>query len=252
VRSGELDPRVGAAVGGLTALLVAVALVPVREDLSSTGLALLFVLPVVLGAITGGRIGGVLTAAVAALAFDFFLTRPYLSLAIHSADDVVTAIVLLAVGLVVGTVAAGGRRASYKADTGRSELDEIHRVAELVSDGVPTRQVVDAARSALMRVLQLDHCEFDEQRCTPSLPRLEHSGTFDGVQFRYVHGGFVLPSGVQLAVRRGGRHVGRFVLHGRQDTAVSLNARIAAVVIADEVGASFATDGGTKEREEQA
>ena len=126
LRETDLDPRAGAALGGLSAVVLAAALVPFREDLAGEALALLLVLPVLLGAVTGGRVGGAVSAVCATIGFDFFLTQPYLSMTINSADDVETAILLLIVALVVGTVAAGGTRAATKARAGHAELESIH------------------------------------------------------------------------------------------------------------------------------
>src|SRR5215204_6590130 len=101
-KSRELDPWLGAAFGGLAAVMLPAALVPLRDDISPAALALLLVLPVLLGAMTGGRIGGAVSAVIATLGFDFFLTRPYLSLNMSSRDDVETAVLFLVVALVVG------------------------------------------------------------------------------------------------------------------------------------------------------
>ncbi len=51
-----------------------------------------------------------MAALVAALAFDYFLTRPYGSFRITGHADLVTGILLLVVGLAVGELAARGRR----------------------------------------------------------------------------------------------------------------------------------------------
>jgi hypothetical protein len=249
---GELDPRVGAALGGLAAILLAAALVPLREELSGSALALLLVLPVLLGAVTGGRLGGAVTAVVATLSFDFFLTQPYLSLTMDSSDDVETAVLFLLVALIVGTVAAGARRSSVKAERGRAELEALHRVGEITAEGAPPVDIVATARRELVRILQLDGCEFDESKEPSSLPVLEHSGTFRAARFQYVRGGFTLPSGIELEVRSRGERLGRFVLHGRPDTPVTVDARIAAVVIADQVGAALAAGNEEKTREERA
>lgn len=48
MRRYELDPWAGAALGGVASLVLAAALVPLREDLTGSTLALLLVLPVLL------------------------------------------------------------------------------------------------------------------------------------------------------------------------------------------------------------
>jgi hypothetical protein len=242
MRRYELDPWAGAALGGVAAVALAAALVPLREDLTGSTLALLLVLPVLLGAMTGGRLGGAVSAAVAVMGFDFFLTRPYLRMQIDSSDDVETAVVLLIVALVIGTVAVGARRASGQADEGHLEIKAIHRVAEAAVGAGEPAEVVELARRELVRVLQLTGCEFDDTAATSSLAVLEHSGTYESTRFQFVHGGFALPSHSELAVLSRGEKVGRFVLHATPNTSVSLDARLAAVAIADQVGAVLTND----------
>lgn len=58
-------------------LLVALALVPFRTDLSATNAALILVVTVVAVASLGTRVAGALASLSAAAWFDFFLTEPY-------------------------------------------------------------------------------------------------------------------------------------------------------------------------------
>jgi hypothetical protein len=109
---------------------------------------------------------------------------------------------------------------------------------------------VDAAREELVRVLHLERCDFDRGARSSALPALDHRGSFS-TQFRYVRGGFVLPTGLQLVVRSAGCDYGRFVLHGSPNLPVSRDARLAAVVIADQVGAALASAEGPRDREGQ-
>ena len=50
---------------------------------------------VVAVAALGGRMAGIVTALAAVASFDFFHTRPYLSMAIDSREDVETTVLLL-------------------------------------------------------------------------------------------------------------------------------------------------------------
>ena len=75
--------------------MAAAALIPLRDDLVSTNIALLLVVVVVAVAATGHRLAAALAALFAAGAFNFFHTQPYYSLRINSSDDVETAVLLL-------------------------------------------------------------------------------------------------------------------------------------------------------------
>lgn len=82
------------------------ALVQVRGSVPNTDIALLIVAAVLIVA-TSGRSGAVVVAAgSAALSYDYFHTLPYHSLTIANHNDLITTIVLGALALVVGLVAA--------------------------------------------------------------------------------------------------------------------------------------------------
>ena len=101
-----------AVVGPLAA---GAALIPLRDRIDNTNIALLLVVAVVAVASGGRRPAAVAAALSAAAAFNLFHTRPYYSLRIDSSDDIVTALLLLVVGIAVGELALRGRRARYEA-----------------------------------------------------------------------------------------------------------------------------------------
>ncbi len=76
-----------------------------------------------------------LAAVTSALAFDFFLTRPYESFRISSDQNLITEILLLVVGLAVGELAARGRAHRVDASERTSELALLHSVTELAATG---------------------------------------------------------------------------------------------------------------------
>ena len=73
---------------------------------------------VVAVATLGQRLATVVGAVSAAVWFDFFQTRPYYSFTINAHDDVVTAVLLLVVGVAVGELAIRTRRHHEAALTG--------------------------------------------------------------------------------------------------------------------------------------
>ena len=93
-------------VGGAVAL--GFALTALRGVVSASTLAFVFLALTIVVAEMGGRAPGLAAALVSALSLNFFLTKPYLSLRIHSQDDVISFFGLLACGLVAA--ALGARR----------------------------------------------------------------------------------------------------------------------------------------------
>lgn len=241
----RVRPEISVSLAGLLPIVVAGLLVPLRDDLVSTNLALLLVVTVVAGAAIGGRAGGAVAAVTAAVSFDFFLTQPYLSLHIESADEIETTLLLLVVGVLVGQLAVMSRRHLEEAEQGRSEIARLRRLAELVARGEDGADVLLAAQAELTALLDLEACRFEAGLPDRSRPSLERTGAISGArEWRFVRGDFALPAqGVDLPVLSHGRTVGRFVLTPRTDTGASLEERVVAVAIADLVGSVLAGTG---------
>lgn len=238
----EADRRTAGIVLGLVApIAVASTLVSVRDTLQNANVALILVVVVVLAASIGGRAAGAIAAVISALSFNFFHTRPYLRLAINSADDVETTVLLLVVGLVVGHIAAGRRQARHFA---RSEIHRIHRMAGFVAEGAETPVVIVAAEAELVDLLRLASCHFEAPPTSRPLPRIERSGVLNVSYHRFRPEGFELPAdGVELPVYGNGALLGRFVLEPTPGSGVSIEQRVMAVAIANQVGAALATAG---------
>src|SRR5215207_4564691 len=237
---------IGIALGVPAAIAIGAFLALFRSIFDATNAALVLMIVVVAVAAIGGRAAGIVTALAAVASFDFFHTKPYLSLAIDSRDDVETALLLLVAAVMVGTIASWGRSAHRLAGTARSEVKRIHRVAEAAVSGTPAADVLAVAQHELGELLSLHEARFEELPTTDVrvLPRIGRNGAVEGVRDRTFGrltdgaGGFELPEqGVELPVLTRGQHIGRFLLSPAHSVAVSLEQRLVAVAIADQVAA---------------
>ena len=242
---GRLARTMGMAIGAIGPIVVAGALVGIRDSIANADVALLLVLVVVLAAVTGGWQAGAVGAGVAAISFDFFHTKPYLSLTIDSRDDAVTAAVLLLVGISVGLLAGRARDARAAARSSSSEIDRIHRVAELAAHGASGEDVLLSAQNELRDLLDLQQCRFEAPPTLRTLATVERNGTVTGTTVHHFsRGELELPrEGAELPVLARGQQIGRFVLEPNPGAGVSLEARMVAVAIADQVGAALTTPG---------
>jgi Domain of unknown function (DUF4118) len=230
----------GVAVAALGPIVVASLLVLVRDETASANTALVLVVVVVAAAALGGRWTAITAAIVSAISFDFFLTRPYGSLTIDEADDYVAAILLLAVGLIVGEVVVWARRGHRQSRRGRDEIARLHRIAEEVAAGRSADDVLVSVRGELTQLLSLRTCDFEPPPFGVPLPRLERNGSIDTPHRRFARGEFTLPEeGVEIPVLGRGR-LGRLVVVPEPDVGVSLEERVVAIAISDQLGAALA------------
>jgi hypothetical protein len=237
----EIRKLVGLVIGGLGAIAVSVLLVPLRGDIDTSNLALILVVVVVLAAIVGNRAAAAVAAVVATMAFDFFLVRPYLSMRIDSHDDIETAIILLVVGLLVGEVAERARRVRSLEQRAAAAISAVHGVAEDVAHGLPLPELAPRVIRELKVLLQLHDCWLEFRPFTWSLPRLERAGTIELPEHRFFARGYALPQdGLGLPVLVRGVAVARLVLLGNPDVAGSVEERVIAVALADQLGAGIA------------
>lgn len=237
------DTAIGFALGGLGAVGAASLLVGVRGHVSSANIALVLVAFVLLGALVGGRLAGAGSAVIAAMSFDFFHTVPYNSLKISRSDDVQTTLILLAIGMVVGEMGAWARRGRAAMKEDRLEIRRIHRVAEMAARGDSIEDLTLSVTAEISSALTLRDCWFDRSSGAHVLPQLLREGRISGGKHTYARGGVELPpGGVELAVLGRGKELGHFVLVPTPAEVVSLERRMIAVALADQLGQVLASE----------
>jgi two-component system sensor histidine kinase KdpD len=103
-------------------------LIPLRELTTASNLTFVFLALIIVVAELGGRWPAVATAISSALSLNFFLTRPYLTLTIHSRDDIIAFVGLAVCGLIAASFGTQGRRMGALASA-RDELGVLHATA---------------------------------------------------------------------------------------------------------------------------
>ena len=140
------DIRVWMVTGALGSMALAIALIPLRTVVAASNLAFVFMAFTIIVAELGGRGAALITALISAMSLNFFLTEPYLTLAISKTDDVVAFIALAACGLIA---AAFGRRRERLSDlAGRAdhEMATLARFAERSRSGRPLEGLLQDLR----------------------------------------------------------------------------------------------------------
>jgi hypothetical protein len=221
--------------------LVCLTLVPFRTSVANTNAALLLVIVILAVATLGSRLSGVVAALVAGLAFDFFLTSPYESFAIHSSRDAETDLLLLAVGIAATEIALWGRRQHALAKQSAGYLVGLYDVADTAANRRLTPpELIELVCGQLSTVLGLRSCRFDYGTGL-GFPRLRHDGrvTSGATPIDVDAVGLPTDHEVELMVESGGRYCGRFLLSAPPGCRPSLGQRSVAVSLADQVGAAL-------------
>jgi K+-sensing histidine kinase KdpD len=147
------DRLIYLAAGPIAAVLLGIALVPLRGFTTASNFTFLFMALTILVAEVGGRAAAVATALCSSLSLDFFLTQPYRRLSIADKHDMIAFMGLTVCGLIAATVGAqrGERVAALRASRGQLAL--VHSGLEQLEKSVPTdlglARVLGASRGVL-------------------------------------------------------------------------------------------------------
>ncbi|NUR93684.1 MAG: DUF4118 domain-containing protein, partial [Kribbellaceae bacterium] len=116
----------GLVVGCLPALTL--VLVPVRDSLALESILLLYLLLVVLIAVTGGILPGVVAALGSVLLANFFFTAPYHTFAVEQRDSIIALVVFVIVAVTVSVTVDLATSRRIAAARSRIEAEVLSRV----------------------------------------------------------------------------------------------------------------------------
>jgi K+-sensing histidine kinase KdpD len=220
--------RASIVIGPLAALVVSASTSSVRDQVGATNVGIALAIIVVLAALTG-RVAGLLTAAVAAISFNFFHTQPYHSLRVHESRDVVIIALLLVLGFVVSDITAWRRRRDAIAFRHGTAAEAPQRITEMLQSPQPVGAVWPAIATMIMDQLTLADVSFVPGSHT-DLPLISRTGALHAG----VDDGFVLPShGAAMPIVSGNNTLGHLVLRPQQGITSLWVERRVVVALAD-------------------
>jgi K+-sensing histidine kinase KdpD len=132
--------------GPLAAILLGLALVPLRGFTSASNFSFAFMALTIVVAEYGGGRAAVATALCSALSLDFFLTQPYLRLTIADKHDIIAFVGLTACGLVAAAVS------SQRGERGAA-LSAALKQLDLLATAIEGLESTEPLESRLGRVL---------------------------------------------------------------------------------------------------
>jgi K+-sensing histidine kinase KdpD len=144
----DSDRLIYTGAGPLAAVLLGMALVPVRDFTTASNFTFLFLALTILVGEFGGRTAAFATAIVSALSLDFFLTQPYLRLAIQDKHDLIAFLGLAGCGILAATLATERGGVPAKRVPSRDQLAELRSALAELEQAGPTkpRAVASVAR----------------------------------------------------------------------------------------------------------
>lgn len=148
--------RMSTALGyGLSVLLVAAAgLVAFVVDhiVSTPDLSLIFVLPVIVAALSFGWGPALISAMLSVAIDDFFFIEPRFTFRVASPSDVWALALLLVVAAIASTVGAQSRGRALAARRAAQQAEALHGLAHAVIEAEPTSALLKTAATALSRI----------------------------------------------------------------------------------------------------
>ncbi len=229
--------RLAGVAAGLLPVGIAAAWIPLRTDLPNTDVALLLVLAVGAVSIVAGRWASVVGSITAAAAFDIFDTPPYGQLMQSRGRDVVTTVVLVGAGLIIGDLCV--RLTAYRVVAERRRVDfaVLTGAAGLMAFGEDAPVVVAALAGELASRVGLVDCEFEHGPPSGERPCVARDGTLVQLTDEPINAHI---TEIDLPVWNGTDMVGRYRMILDAGPPPSRDRLLTAVGIAEQAGAALA------------
>jgi two-component system sensor histidine kinase KdpD len=138
----ESEIRVWMVTGAAGALALGVGLMPLRTVTSASSLAFVFLGFTIIIAELGGRGAALVTALVSAMSLNYFLTEPYLTLAISKRDDLIAFVALAVCGLIAAAFGTRRHRLSEVVDRADEELGVLKKLVQQLGAGAPLEMIL--------------------------------------------------------------------------------------------------------------
>lgn len=217
--------------GLVVPLAIAVAWTPLRDHHPNVDVALALVIAVTALGLAARRSVVAVGAISAGFGFAYFDTVPFDRLVVSKSTDLVTAVLMVAVGLLTGELAVRVARQRRGTPAGSGDLDWIRDASAQLASGEELVVMLSSVADELTHLLGLQACAYDADLGSDLQPRVERNGTVTGA-------GPDAPE-VSLPVWGQGHRLGRFLLRPTPGVPLGRHRLLVAVTLADQVGAAL-------------
>ena len=135
---------------------------PLLDYLDLANIVMLFLLTVLLLAVSLGRGAAVLAAVLSVLLFDIFFVPPRFSLAVSNIQYLVTFAVMLATALITGQLAAGLKQKAQEALVRERQTHALYEVARQLAGTLTLEQVIAIARQFVRQEFNAEPAEAED------------------------------------------------------------------------------------------
>lgn len=137
----RLSPRQKMVLSALACVLVAIVAAPLREVLDLANMVMLFLLTVLVVAVSLGRNPAILASVLGVLLFDVFFVPPHFSLAVSNLQYLITFAVMLATALITGHLTATLKEQAAEADRRERRTHALYEIASKLAGALNEAQV---------------------------------------------------------------------------------------------------------------
>lgn len=162
------------AIAGIA--LITVPLFLLRAKLSTSTVALLYLLPVLISTTSWGLWPGVFSATIAFLAYNYFFLPPYHTFIVHRTEDIVALAIFLIVAVLISQLVARARTNLAAAVARESETTRLYELSLGLAGVNKLEEIAAVIAQKTMETVKASHLElgiepiYEEPPFTLSLP----------------------------------------------------------------------------------
>lgn len=156
--------------------LTTLVLFPLREYLSASTVALLYLLPVLISTTLWGFWPGILSAFIAFLAYNYFFLTPYYTFIVHRSQDIVALVIFLGVAALISRLVGQARASLAMAIARESETTRLYEFSLSLAGVNHPEEIASVIAQKTIEAVTPAHLElrikpiYQEAPITVSLP----------------------------------------------------------------------------------
>lgn len=143
---------------------------PLRDALTNANISLFYMLVTLIAAVLLGTGPSLLTAVLSFFSFNFFLVRPYYTLAVEDPRELLDLLVFLAAALTAGQLAAYARQQAEAAGLNARQQEILYALTSALNPLTDTTAIRAELRRVVVERLGATHVDFLPSRAVNPVP----------------------------------------------------------------------------------